>query len=66
MARRGGKGTDKRAWSKAGMVGKREGDREGRINERNKKSGKYANDWQGEEDEALAVTVPLLANECVP
>lgn len=26
------------------------GDREGRINERNKKSGKYANDWQGEED----------------
>lgn len=35
-----------------------EGDREGRINERNKKSGKYANDWQGEEDEALAVTVP--------
>lgn len=31
--------------------------REGRINERKKKSGKYANDWQGEEDEALAVTV---------
>lgn len=49
MAKRGGKGTDKRALNRyRGQAWI--GDREGRINERKKKSGKYANDWQGEED----------------